>query len=887
MTFPMIRIPVIFMFIFSLLFKISCFLCCSNFDEISVFLPRNHMTVTADITFLDERMVAVVGGMILGEVVCEEVWGENGLSYIQYVELQGDFDPLPPLLHDQSSSNDRTLEVMATADKRWPNSVIYYHIKDGFSSPMVDAIHNAAWIWTHNSPMRFIESSTAKDRIEVTPFDDARCAAVLGRKGGTQLMGLEAIGQCNLGRIIHEFGHAIGWDHEHVRPDRAKYITVKDENILLGYEDSYAMVHDGHYGAHRYDYGSVMHYPPLGFAVGDENIIEVVEKEFKSFKESYPNELPKGSIGQRFFLSTIDKQMSYTYLTGCFDDRSSGQAEEPSWVSAPWGGCNPQCNGPSFRERLVSCRLNGECRPEPACNHTAKPPTRQSCELAPGNLNVTFDESSWWEVGSMMQNVPMYDQYEWNIWSGNPAEITTSGEQYTGERTEGPGGDASESGEGRYLWFSSWNPLKEGDEAWYESPVVTTTNDDPCEISFHYFIAGRSAKLKLELVSCDDCWDRTVVWSSSKRDTEWMQITVQLPVIDDMEVRARFVGQRGEHQDGNIGLDSIAFSEGCVRPNIDEIVASLEINDPADIMEFPYELDPYCTYVNPGGFTWTLLYIFLVGGAGGVCIIFSCSIGECILRKRRLKKIIAGEGKASMHDVKSAVQILKQMNPRKMSSMIQQETMRRVGSVREVAPSAASHFTQNVRDSFRMPDSVPEEYGFHRNKSSIALGVPHAKEGIRRKSRFSASMKNVLDFVEDTGAVSRLQSMTNVFKIVVNRRSSQTKDSESVYRMDVSRGSIVTDISPSSVPTRGLGPEGDSAIILSEQGINGWLDDIFALSAPIQEGAPEGKRNSVVIRSEQGMNNWLDGTFNENLDQSQQGIDNNRLGSRRKVQFDL
>eukprot|EP00638_Chattonella_subsalsa_P022966 CAMPEP_0117877120 /NCGR_PEP_ID=MMETSP0950-20121206/13999_1 /TAXON_ID=44440 /ORGANISM="Chattonella subsalsa, Strain CCMP2191" /LENGTH=149 /DNA_ID=CAMNT_0005731043 /DNA_START=305 /DNA_END=750 /DNA_ORIENTATION=+ len=147
----------------------------------------------------DEKMIAVVGGMILGEVTCEEVWGESGLTMIHRVELEGNFKPSPSRTHTQSP-NDRMLEVLDTTSKRWPYSVVYYNIKDGFSSPMVDAIHNAAWIWTHNSPMRFIRSSTARDRIEVIPLADKTCAAVLGRAGGVQMLTLEATGDCNAGR---------------------------------------------------------------------------------------------------------------------------------------------------------------------------------------------------------------------------------------------------------------------------------------------------------------------------------------------------------------------------------------------------------------------------------------------------------------------------------------------------------------------------------------------------------------------------------------------------------------------------------------------------------------------------------------------------------------
>ena len=63
---------------------------------------------------------------------------------------------------------------------------------------------------------------------------------------------------------MHELGHAIGFYHEHNRPDRDEHIDIIDENIVNGFgidqqfkklsEDSVDLLDVG------YDYNSIMHY---------------------------------------------------------------------------------------------------------------------------------------------------------------------------------------------------------------------------------------------------------------------------------------------------------------------------------------------------------------------------------------------------------------------------------------------------------------------------------------------------------------------------------------------------------------------------------------------------------------------------------------------------
>ncbi|KAK3740919.1 hypothetical protein QZH41_006085 [Actinostola sp. cb2023] len=99
-----------------------------------------------------------------------------------------------------------------------------------------------------------------------------------------------------LGTIVHESMHALGFFHEHTRPDRDKFVTIKWKNIIKRHMHNFKKYprYLGTSLGKPYDYLSLMHYSKFAFA-----------------KNGYPTIVPTpkhlhAKMGQRFGLSYYD-----------------------------------------------------------------------------------------------------------------------------------------------------------------------------------------------------------------------------------------------------------------------------------------------------------------------------------------------------------------------------------------------------------------------------------------------------------------------------------------------------------------------------------------------------------------------------------------------------
>lgn len=173
---------------------------------------------------------------------------------------------------------------------RWPGGRIPFVINPAL--PNKDRVLMAIKHWTDNTKIRLVPRSTEKDYVEFV--DEGGCHSAVGRMGGRQVISLGS--GCSTGSAIHEIGHAVGLWHEQSREDRDKFIEVIKVNIKPKSAHNFNQhILDGD-DLGKYDFGSIMHYPPTAFSINNQPTI----------RARVP--LPPGVVmGQRNGLSEGDK----------------------------------------------------------------------------------------------------------------------------------------------------------------------------------------------------------------------------------------------------------------------------------------------------------------------------------------------------------------------------------------------------------------------------------------------------------------------------------------------------------------------------------------------------------------------------------------------------
>jgi len=147
----------------------------------------------------------------------------------------------------------------------WPDGVVPYEIASGM--PNTSRVHDAIDHWEAHTPIEFVQRSGHDDYVRF--FDGNGCWSYVGRQGGRQRISLDT--GCGTGAAIHEIAHAVGIWHEQSRSDRDVYITINWGNIRSGAKHNFK-AHEGANDIGRYDYDSIMHYPPYAFSTGGKTI---------------------------------------------------------------------------------------------------------------------------------------------------------------------------------------------------------------------------------------------------------------------------------------------------------------------------------------------------------------------------------------------------------------------------------------------------------------------------------------------------------------------------------------------------------------------------------------------------------------------------------------
>lgn len=182
----------------------------------------------------------------------------------------------------------------------WPTGTIPYEI-DTQTYPVGEAgrpiILAAIAEWNNaGTGFQFIPRTNQTDVLVFGENDQGTCYSEVGRKGGVQYIRCHLEGHMfNKGSIMHEIGHAIGFNHEHQRYDRDNYLDLANKSLSdnVNYRKSPA---ENGYGS--YDFGSIMHY--------SVNVLLTDGQQMNVRPGVFPPNTDLSTIGNRQTLSQAD-----------------------------------------------------------------------------------------------------------------------------------------------------------------------------------------------------------------------------------------------------------------------------------------------------------------------------------------------------------------------------------------------------------------------------------------------------------------------------------------------------------------------------------------------------------------------------------------------------
>jgi len=197
------------------------------------------------------------------------------------------------------------------ATNLWTSKAVKYVI-ESTSEADRSSIESALNHWRTAVCITFTEKGTSFSGEPHLRFKKASgCWSYIGRTARNYGQHISIGSGCTgLGTVVHEIGHALGFNHEQARTDRDTYVTIMSDNIQAGKEHNFDIASTSNSFSVPYDLTSVMHYGSTYFTKNGQDTIAVNELQYS------------GLIGSRAGLSQRDKQLANA-MYGCADSCSS------------------------------------------------------------------------------------------------------------------------------------------------------------------------------------------------------------------------------------------------------------------------------------------------------------------------------------------------------------------------------------------------------------------------------------------------------------------------------------------------------------------------------------------------------------------------------------
>ena len=154
----------------------------------------------------------------------------------------------------------------------WPDGRVPFAFEKDLSEDRQREILKAMKVWQARVALKFKTRTGEADYIFFKNGDSGTgCFSDLGRIGGRQILSLEG-GCFDTGVIAHVLGHALGFEHEHTRPDRDAHIQLHEERLDVKYRLQFQRRPSRGLHVADYDAASLMHYGPTAFSDSEQSV---------------------------------------------------------------------------------------------------------------------------------------------------------------------------------------------------------------------------------------------------------------------------------------------------------------------------------------------------------------------------------------------------------------------------------------------------------------------------------------------------------------------------------------------------------------------------------------------------------------------------------------
>eukprot|EP00118_Oscarella_pearsei_P009655 m.56285 g.56285 ORF g.56285 m.56285 type:complete len:580 (+) comp34585_c0_seq1:1421-3160(+) len=211
----------------------------------------------------------------------------------------------------------------------WDEAIVPYQFDRSIDAAMREDIRGAMRHWEDRTCLRFqphvVRGAVVRGRDFIYFNATGSCQSYVGRIGGNQTIhlkyGSSGSRRCS---IIHEIGHAIGFWHEHTRPDRDEHVRINWNNIKKVNQHNFWKRNSSEINSNggEYDFDSVMHYGANTFSSNHKETISVLGY---SMSEDERKRKEK-NMGQRAGLSEGDIEQAnalYKCKERTYPDRRS------------------------------------------------------------------------------------------------------------------------------------------------------------------------------------------------------------------------------------------------------------------------------------------------------------------------------------------------------------------------------------------------------------------------------------------------------------------------------------------------------------------------------------------------------------------------------------